>query len=100
MPKNEPQHSRHDISFCGIKINFISFIVDYLHRCIEVPVYFPVDLVLPLGWFKNPVSSETSKIMAVTTFSHYLGQNYNKNTKKLKIEAFLGCGTRVQSFST
>ena len=53
-----------------------------------------------LGWFKNPVSSETSKIMAMTTFSHYLGQNYNKNTKKLKIEAFLGCGTRVQSFST
>ena len=37
-----------------------------------------------LGWFKNPVSSQTEKLMAGTKFSDYLGLNNYKKAKKLK----------------
>ena len=29
-----------------------------------------------IGWFKNPVSSQTEKLMAGTKFSDYLGLNH------------------------
>ena len=35
----------------------------------------------PLGWFKNPVSSQTEKLMAGTKFSDYLGLNHYKKAK-------------------
>ena len=34
--------------------------------------------VCPLGWFKNPVSSQTDKLMAGTNFSDYLGLKHYK----------------------
>ena len=37
-----------------------------------------------LGWFKNPVSSQTDKLMAGTKFSDYLGLKHYKKAKKLK----------------
>ena len=37
-----------------------------------------------LGWFKNPVSSQTDKLMAGTKFSDYLGLNHYKKAKKNK----------------
>ena len=36
-----------------------------------------------LGWFKNPVASQTKKLMAATKFSDYLGLKHYKNAKKL-----------------
>ena len=35
-----------------------------------------------LGWFKNPLSSQTEKLMAATKFSDYLGLNHYKKAKK------------------
>ena len=35
-----------------------------------------------LGWFKNPVSSQTEKLMAATNFSDYLGLKHYKKAKK------------------
>ena len=37
-----------------------------------------------LGWFRNPVSCQTDKLMAGTKFSDYLGQKPYKKAKKLK----------------
>ena len=34
-----------------------------------------------LGWFKNPLSSQTEKLMAATKFSDYLGLNHYKKAK-------------------
>ena len=36
-----------------------------------------------VGWFKNPVSSQTEKLMAGTKFSDYLGLNHYKKAKKI-----------------
>ena len=41
-------------------------------------------LLLRPGWFKNPVSSQTEKLMAGTKFSDCLGLNHCKKAKKLK----------------
>ena len=38
-----------------------------------------------IGWFKNPVSSQTEKLMAATKFSDYLGLKHYKNAKKINI---------------
>ena len=35
-----------------------------------------------VGWFKNPVSSQTEKLMAGTKFSDYVGLNHYKKAKK------------------
>jgi hypothetical protein len=40
--------------------------------------------LLTVGWFKNPVSSQTEKLMAATKFSDYLGLNQYKKAKKNK----------------
>ena len=53
-----------------------------------------------LGWFKNPVSSQTEKLMAATNFSDYLGLNHYKNAKKLKHFIHLRLANRPQSFAT
>ena len=37
-----------------------------------------------IGWFKNPVSSQTEKLMACTKFSDYLGINHYKKSNKNK----------------
>ena len=37
-----------------------------------------------VGWFKNPLSSQTEKLMAATKFSDYLGLNHYKKAKKNK----------------
>ena len=50
-----------------------------------------------LGWFKNPVSSQTEKLMAATKFSDYLGL---KHYKKIKHFNHLALAYRPQSFST
>ena len=39
-----------------------------------------------VGWSKNPVSSQTDKLMAGTKFSDYLGTKYYKKAKKQKIK--------------
>ena len=53
-----------------------------------------------LGWFKNPVSSQTEKLMAGTKFSDYFGLKHYKNAKKLKHFNHLGLAQRPQSFAT
>ena len=52
-----------------------------------------------VGWFKNPVSSQTEKLMAATKFSDYLGLNHYKKAKKLKHFNHLGLAQRPQSLS-
>ena len=53
-----------------------------------------------LGWFKNPVSSQTDKLMAGTKFSDYLGLKHYKKAKKLKHFIHLRLTNRPQSLST
>ena len=53
-----------------------------------------------LGWFKNPVSSQTEKLMAGTKFSDYLGLKHYKNAKKLKDFIHLRLANQPQSFAT
>ena len=55
---------------------------------------------LSLGWFKNPVSSQTEKLMAGTKFSDYFCLNHYKKAKKLKHFIHLNLATRPQSLST
>ena len=54
----------------------------------------------PLGWFKNPVSSQTEKLMVGTKFSDYLGLKHYRNAKKIKHFNHLGLAQRPQSFSS
>ena len=53
-----------------------------------------------LGWFKNPVSSQTEKLMAGTRFSDYLGLNHYRKAKKVKHFIHLGLAQGPQSFVT
>ena len=53
-----------------------------------------------VGWFKNPVSSQTEKLMAATKFSDYLGLNHYKKAKKLKHFIHLRLANWPQSFAT
>ena len=53
-----------------------------------------------LGWFKNPVSSQTEKLMAGTKFSDYLGLNHYRNAKKLKKFIHFHFTYRPQSFGS
>ena len=55
---------------------------------------------LLLGWFKNPVSSQTDKLMAGTKISGYLGLNHYKKAKKIKHFIHLRLAQRHQSLST
>ena len=55
---------------------------------------------ITLGWFKNPVSSQTEKLMAGTKFSDYLGLNHYKKAKKLKYFIHLDFTYRPQSFGS
>ena len=47
---------------------------------------------------KNPVSSQTDKLMAGTKFSDYLGLNQYKKAKELKHFIHLRLANRPQSF--
>ena len=58
-------------------------------------IYDPI-----VGWFKNPVSSQTEKLMAGTKFSDYLGLNHYKKAKKLKHFIHLRLTNRPQSFGS
>ena len=53
-----------------------------------------------LGWFKNPVSSQTEKMMAGTKFSDYLGLNHYKKAKKIKHFIHLRLTYLPQSFGS
>ncbi len=53
-----------------------------------------------LGWFKNPVSSQTDKLMAGTKFSDYLGLKHYKKAKKIKHFIHLRLTNWPQSLST
>ena len=53
-----------------------------------------------VGWSKNPVSSQTEKLMAGTKFSDYLGLNHYKKAKKLKHFIHLRLANRPQSFGS
>ena len=53
-----------------------------------------------LGCFKNPVSSQTEKLMAGTKLSDYLGLNHYKKAKKLKHFIHLRLANQPQSFAT
>ena len=39
-----------------------------------------------LGWFKNPVSSQTDKLMAGTKYSDYLGLNHYEIFHSFKVD--------------
>ena len=43
-----------------------------------------VSTTTTLGWFKNPVSCQTDRLMAGTKFSDYLGLKHYKKAKKIK----------------
>ena len=53
-----------------------------------------------LGWLKNPVSSQTEKLMTATKFSDYLGLNHYKKAKKFKHFIHLRLANWPQSFAT
>ena len=53
-----------------------------------------------LGWSKNPLSSQTEKLMAGTKFSDYLGLKYYKKAKKIKHFTHLALAYWPQSFVT
>ena len=53
-----------------------------------------------LRWSKNPLSSQTAKLMADTKFSDYLGLKHYKKAKKLKHFIHLALAYRPQSFIT
>jgi hypothetical protein len=42
------------------------------------------------GWFKNPLSCQTEKLMAGTKISDYLGLKHYKKAKKVKHFNHLG----------
>ena len=56
--------------------------------------------IITLGWSKNPLSSQTEKLMAGTKFSDYLGLNHYKKAKKLKHFIHLRLTNRPQSFGS
>ena len=53
-----------------------------------------------VGWFKNPISSQTEKLMAATKFSDYLGLNHYKKAKKLKHFIHLRLAHQVHTVHT
>ena len=53
-----------------------------------------------VGWSKNPVSSQTDKLMAGTKFSDYLCLNHYKKAEKLKHLIHLRLANRPQSFGS
>ena len=53
-----------------------------------------------LGWFKNPLSSQTAKLMAATKLSDYLDLKHYKKAKKIKHFIHLGLAQGPQSFAT
>ena len=53
-----------------------------------------------LGWSKNPVSSETDKLMAGTKFSDYLGLKHYKKARKIKHFNHVDLAYWPQSFNT
>ena len=53
-----------------------------------------------LGWFKNPVSSQTDKFMPGTNISDYSGLKHYKKLKKLKHFIHLDFAYWPQSLST
>ena len=53
-----------------------------------------------LGWSKNPVSSQTDKLIAGTKFSGCLGLNHYKKSKKSKHFIHLSLTNWPQSLST
>ena len=53
-----------------------------------------------LAWFKNPVSSQTEKLMADQTFSDYLGLKHYKKAKKIKHFIDFALAYWPQSFSS
>ena len=57
-------------------------------------------MTFTVGWFKNPVSSQTEKLMAGTKFYDYLGLNHYKKAKKLKHFIHLRLANRLQSFGS
>ena len=61
---------------------------------------YTINVLYILGWSKNPVSSQTEKLMAGTKFSDYLGLNYYKKAKKIKHFIHLRLAQRPQSLST
>ena len=52
------------------------------------------------GGKKNPVSSQTDKLMAGTKFSDYLGLMHYKKAKKIKHFIHLRLANRPQSFGS
>ena len=53
-----------------------------------------------LGWSKNPLSSQTAKLMAGTKFSDYLGLKHYKKAKKFQNFIHLALAYRPQSFTS
>ena len=67
----------------------------YSEKATKEKIFIP-----ELGWSKNPLSSQTEKLMAATKFSDYLGLNHYKKAKKLKHFIHLGLAQGPQSFAT
>ena len=62
--------------------------------------YFNFSHLSVIGWSKNPVSSQTDRLMAATIFSDYLGLNHYKKAKKIKYFIHLRLTNQPQSLST
>ena len=53
-----------------------------------------------LGWFKNPVTCQTEKLMTGTKFSDFLGLKKYKKAKKIKHFIHLGLANWPPSISS
>ena len=83
----------------GNDITKIVYLLFLLSKARQAKQKFKVKKII-LGWFKNPLSSQTEKLMAGTKFSDYLGLNHYKKAKKLKHFIHLGLPQGPQSFVT
>ena len=87
-------------------MEYVKVFVFKRHLCVNI-TYVPCQYVgnsqrytYRVGWFKNPVSSQTDKLMTDTKFSDYLGLNHYKKAKKLKHFIHLRLTNRPQSFGS
>ena len=83
------------IKYCKVANSNTSCVEE--HAAFFQIVHFNLNI---LGWFKNPLSSQTEKLMAGTKFSDYLGLNHYKKAKKLKHFIHLRLAQGPQSFAT
>ena len=68
----------------GQKVDKITYIFFQNLHFWTLDGIFEINHTSPIGWFKNPVSSQTEKLMAGTKFSDYLGPKHYKKANKMR----------------